>query len=377
MTLKEIDKEKADKINQAPIIQPNKADVEEPSQPIAELEKSKPIDNTPPKESHRQYGNKVKDYKNVISEAKKYNIDLDQKEGMPLLDSDRERIIQNVGKLVPKELATEFVNRANSIAAPTLEKRANLDQEKLIKEQKQLRKAAWADALAHFGAGMSGQSINPEDLASTALIRKRDKEFQDYKDVTERNQKAKDLWNAKTTNELIDWLDKKKSDASLSEKERQKFQQLLDFHKDEMDFKNRDLSVREKHNKAMENKKSGSGKLAKEDKPVIIQTAQKTYTLKPEEAAFYKGEILKNAYTLRAKYPGWFTEGQKNDPLTGQPTGEKTFKLNPEVKDVDMIRAYLEEKELSTAPVSQETKPGHTQKPQPSKPKADPLGLGF
>jgi len=387
--------EKKNQIKEIPAIQPDKADLEE-TLVQQDLKTSKPIDKTPPKESDAQYGKKVGDYKKIVEAAGSKGVDLNNMNQMPLMDSDKDKITEAVKGMYPKEFAQGIQNLSNSITAPKNEERNKIDQKALMDLEKKKRRAKFADALYAFGEGLQGRTADQNNFVSTKIQRKQDEQFQNFKDVTERNQKTKYLWETQSRKELVDWAEEQAKSAKNDEQTRLKFQQLADQYKQNMDFKNKDFAEKSRHNKAMENKKSGSGKLAKEDRPVIIKTAQKTYELKPEEAAFYKGEILKNADTLRNKYPGWFTEGQKNDPLTGQPTGEKTFRLNPEVKDVDMIRAYLEEKEpghlnedayeqnkasyfdkyrkekgLSTAPVSQETKP------QAQKPKADPLGLGL
>jgi len=387
MTPEQIDKEKAVKVEKTKTIQPNKADLEETTESIPELGKTKPVDKTPPKESDREYGKKVGDYRAIVKEAAKNGTNLDDVGAMPLADSDRSNIDKAIETIVPKELVGEFYGIANSHTAPKNEERNKLDQEALMKSKKMERKARWIDALSAFGSGLQGKDTKPDDFISTKLQRQRDEQFQSFKDTTERNQKTKYLWETQHRNELIDWAEKRRKETRDDAELSAKYQQIADQFKQNADYKNEQLKIARDRNNIARNKKAGSG--GKDEKTVKIQTAQKTYELKPEEAAFYKGEILKNAATLRAKYPGWFTEGQKTDELTGNPTGEKTYKLNPEVKDVDMIRAYLENKEpghlneeayeqnkayyfdkyrkekgLSTAPAS------NTAKPQAQKPKS-------
>lgn len=388
--------DKKDQVKEIPTIQPDKADIEE-SLVQQDLKKSKPVDKTPPKESSRQYAKKVGDYNRVVEIAKEKGVDMDNVGEMPLIDSDKGKITEAVKSAYGRELATGIQGISDSITAPKNEERNKLDTKKMMEDQKRIRKAKWADALYAFGEGLQGKTANSENFVSTRIQRKQDKEFQDFKDTTERNQKTKYLWENQTRKEMVDWAEEQAKNARNDEQTRLKFQQLADQYKQNMDFKDRDFSEKQRHNKAMENKKSGSGE--KEEKTVKIQTAQKTYELKPEEAAFYKGEILKKAETLRKKYPGWFTETQssKLDPQSGQTIyGPMTYKLNPEVSDSDMIRAYLENKEtpglneeayeqnkssyfdkyrkekgISMSPASEDTKP------QSQKPKADPLGLGL
>ena len=399
MKPKEIKKEQAES-NANPIKPIESKDIDNiptNKQPV-ELEKPQPVDITPPKESDRQFGKKVKDYSSLVEDTGKYGIDLSNLDKMPTTDADREKITNYVRGSVPKELVGDFNNYANSYNYPQNEERNKLDQKKLLEAEKKQRRIRWADALYAFGEGLQGKTANPENFASNRIQRKQDEQFQAFRDTTERNKKAKYIADQQYRNDLVNWLEAKAKDASLTAKEQQKFQQLADFHKDEMRLKERGLDIQEQRNKIAANK---SGKVAKEDKPVIIQTSKKRYELAPEEAALYKGEALKNAEILRKKYPGWFNPVPKVDEYGSPIQGQFTYKLDPRVKDTDVIRAYLEDKEnptlnenayeqnkntffdkyrkekglpTSNVPVSETTKAGQTQKP---KVKADPLGLGI
>jgi hypothetical protein len=405
MTLEEIEKEKAEKLQKAPAIQPDKAEVEKPELNSTKLGKSNPADTpAPSKESNRQYAKKVDDYKRVVEMAKEKGVDLNNIGEMPLMDSDKGKITDAVKRAYGRELATGIQGISDSITAPKNEERKNIDVKALMNLEKQKRRLGWADIMYAAAEGFQGKSVDPDKFASTKLQRKQDEQFQAYKDVTVRNQKAKFIFENQTKKELINWAEDQAKNEKLDAKERARFQQLADHYNKTTERSDRDAAERERPNRAMENKSSGSGSDTKGEKTVKIKTAQKTYELKPEEAAFYKGEILKNAETLRKKYPGWFTETQseKQNKSTGEmEKGPITFKLNPQVSDTDMIRAYLESKEyhpfdnvvpqsspsyfdkyrkekglpLSTDPILGTTKQAATQPKQSGK--ADPLGLGL
>jgi hypothetical protein len=348
MTPEQIEKEKADKIEKAPAIQSDKADIKKPEINSTELVKISPVDTAPPKESNRQYAKKVGDYKRVVELAKEKGVDLDNIGEMPLMDSDKGKITEAVKSAYGRELATGIQGISDAIQAPSNEERSKLDVKVLMDLERKKRRSRWSDALYAFGEGLQGKTANPEAFASTKIQRKQDEQFQNFKDVTERNQKTKYLWENQTKKELVSWAEEQAKNERLDAKERARFQQLADRYNQTAERSDRDAAERARHNKAMENKASGSGGNgggSKAEKTVKIQTAQKTYDLKPEEADFYKGEILKNAETLRMKYPGWFTETQEINPLTNAPIGGVTYKLNPQVEDTDMIRAYLENKE--------------------------------
>lgn len=380
---KEQEASKSNPIKPASTIQPNKADIEEPVLSTTELKTIKPIDITPPAESDKEYARKVKDYKTIVSEAKSKGIDLNDQEGVPLLDSDKERIIQNVSKLAPKELITNAVNRINTYAQPELKKVPELDQKRLMDQERRIRRARWADALYAFGEGLQGRVANPETFATTRLQRKKDQEFQDYLNVTEQNRKVRNAWNAQTTDETIKWLDEQANNERLDRLTREKMAEAANQFREKLKRQDRDFTEKKRHNIAMENKPTGAQD--KENKPVKIKTAQKTYELQPEEADFYKGKFIENIGQYADKFPGTIVKVQKTNQYTGEPIeGQYEYKLTKPIKDSDLIRAVLENDELnerrdftsnlfnkSTLPTSQQ--PTQNQ----SKLKADPLGLGL
>lgn len=361
---KEQEASKSNPIKPASTTQPNKADIEEPALSATELKTSKPIDITPPAESDKEYAGKVKDYKTIVSEAKSKGIDLNDQEGVPLLDSDKERIIQNVSKLAPKELITNAVNRINTYAQPELKKVPELDQKRLMDQERKIRRARWADALYAFGEGLQGRVANPETFATTRLQRQKDQEFKNYLDVTEKNRIAKNLWNDKTTADIRKWFDEQSRNMELDALTRQKMKAAAEQF---------ELTYNLDKDKD------------KENKPVKIKTAQKTYELQPEEADFYKGKFIENIGQYADKFPGTIVKVQKTNQYTGEPIeGQYEYKLTKPIKDSDLIRAVLENDELnerrdftsnlfnkSTLPTSQQ--PTQNQ----SKLKADPLGLGL
>lgn len=346
-TPEQIDKEKADKIENTPSIQPNKADLEEPIESIPELGKSKPVDIIPPKESDRQYAKKVGDYKRVVQMAKEKGVDLNNIGAMPLMDSDKGKITEAVKSAYGRELATGIQGISNAITAPKNEERNKLDAKALMALEKQKRRARLADAFYAFGEGLQGKTANSENFVSTKIQRNQDKQFQDFKDTTERNQKTKYLWENQSRKELIDWAEKESSNMKQDQEYRDKMKMIVEQNAQDQNNKERGFKIQEDRNNIARDKKSGNATKTKE-KTVNIKTAKKTYELKPEDADYYRSEILKNAEILEEKYPGWFTvtQSSKEDRITRKPIlGPKTYKLNPDVKDTDIIREFLVEEE--------------------------------
>jgi len=142
-----------------------------------------------------------------------------------------------------------------------------------------------------------------------------------------------------------------------------KIKSAQDYTKWEADQKNKKIDQDEtaKYHRAMENRPTGGS--SKSNLPVKIQTAKQTYTLSPEQASFYRSEVISNSNLLKEKYNNWFT----NQPVKnkyGVATGEWETKLDPRIKDDQLIRAYLEMKEQEKDGVNNPSKqnPGQYQK---------------
>ena len=367
-----------------------------PIQPIqqvntepAQLGKSQPIINTPPAESDKEYSGKVKDYKTVVSEAKSKGIDYDFQEGIPLLDNDKRELLEKMQPYAKSLSVQNLSDRISAYTQPELKKVPELDIKRAMDQERKIRRARWADALYAFGEGLQGRTANPETFATTRLQRQKDQEFKNYLDVTEQNRKARNAWNAQTTDETLKWLDEQAKNERLDNLTREKMRQLADQFKQQQD----------QAKKIADDLNATTLKVAgirasndKDNKPVVIKTAKNTYQLKPEEAAFMKGEVMKNSEDYRDKYPGWFEEVKESDEFDGKGNiikGRTYFKLNPRITDTELIRAYIEankegfpqfEKSRENILKQQESR-GEVNRENlntPAKtPKADPLGLGL
>jgi len=82
----------------------------------------------------------------------------------------------------------------------------------------------------------------------------------------------------------------------------------------------------------------------KQDK--VIKTEKQTYTLAPEDYSLLRGQAIGNAQ-VQANHPEWFTTTQGK-------RGKIITKLNPDVKDDDLVRALKEIQETAgVAPANQ------------------------
>ena len=266
-TEEQIDKEKADKVSTATTIQPDKADIKRPEVNSTELSKSQPVDTAPPKESARQYAKKVGDYKQIVQMAGEKNVDLNDIGRMPLMDSGKEVITDAVKRSYGRDLATKIQSYSDAVTAPQNEER-KLDVKALMALEKTKRRSRWKDALYAFGEGLQGKTANQDAFVSTRIQRNQDKQFQDFKDVTERNKKTKFLWEDKSRKEMIDWADQEAKNMQQSEEYRQKMKMLADkYAQDQVKFaqdqknKDRGYRIQEDRNNISRDKKSGTEKI--------------------------------------------------------------------------------------------------------------------
>jgi len=182
------------------------------------------------KEILSRKGQKAK--KLLTSDSKRYGIDLDigdnptynyGKTINPVIASDRPNNItesaRNLQSNDPAIAAKGFLDIKGK--APQ-EKVPELDSKQLTEDAKKQRKARWGDALTGFGQVMQGKTVNTDNWESEKLQRKRDAQFQEYKDITSNNKKVKEVWDAKNRDELIDFLEKQQKTRDLNEREQAK-----------------------------------------------------------------------------------------------------------------------------------------------------------
>lgn len=382
------------------------AQVDKPKVDVNLEESTKPTE-TPPKESKRQYSKKVQDYKTITSEAEAKGIDLNNQEGVPLLNKDKEEIINRFKPMTTGASIVDLSNRINTYAQPELKKVPELDQKRLMQEERKIRRARLGDALYAFGEGLQGKTANREAMATTRLQRKKDQEFQDYLTATEQNRTTRNAWNKMVSDETLKWLDEQANNQRLDQFTREKMQAAADQYRQNMAFKEEQLAqgkqIADDRNATSIKAAAIRASSEKDDDKIEVQTSKQLHKLTPAEYAKIKRDVLSNIDKYKDRYKDWFIEKPemtKDKYGFDVPTGKTTIELRPQIKDDELVGAYLEEQDnpllpkpgsaayfdryrkekglpTSDVPVSQTIKQGATPRPQTQKPKADPLGLGL
>ena len=112
-----------------------------------------------------------------------------------------------------------------------------IDSKQLMDDARKQRKLKWTDALAAFLTGYSGRKYDSSNSGTAQLQKKRDSQFQEYKDITSNNQKVKEVWDSKNRTELIDFLQSQKDKGELTASEKARYDAL----QQELNYKNEAL----------------------------------------------------------------------------------------------------------------------------------------
>ena len=133
-----------------------------------------------------------------------------------------------------------------------------LDSAQLMKDAKLQRKLRWSDALVAFGTGLQGGTYDHQNSRSAQIQRKRDEQFQEYKNIADNNKKVKEVWDAKNRDELINFLETQKKNRELTEREETKLAEAR-FYK-ERDFALKAPTEAEKIKSGYYNKRTSAQK---------------------------------------------------------------------------------------------------------------------
>ena len=162
----------------------------------------------------------------IKTETGAYGINLSQLSKVPLTDSSKKNITNQVKQIASEEFANDIDNFSKAYVYPSLDPVPELNEEELKKSARRQRIAKWADALSAFGKGLSGRPVNPENFASTRLQRDRDAQYQNYKTATERNRRIQEIRDNKYLDDLLNFVQEKQKETTLSAAEKEKYRLL-------------------------------------------------------------------------------------------------------------------------------------------------------
>lgn len=289
----------------------------------------------------------AKDANIVSNSAEKQGIDINTPYSYPVTDEYGKKLVDTLANHVTPEDKPKLSTFISSIPNPNYIEPPKIDIEREKKQARLQRAAKWADALAIFGAGMNGRSIDDKDLAFNKMQAKRDKTFQDFKVISESNKKTAKDWEVNSRKEALDWIDKQLASDVLSEAERKKYQLAYDQlaqqqaqHNDELGLRNKQLGLQGRElglkQKELEERigsdnvsyQSASGQTINR---VIPKAEQKDIISRAKTNPEFKKYIQS---AMNIKYQNIINA---DNEIISIPVNE----LGKEVTDQDLLQAYL------------------------------------
>ncbi|WP_163322989.1 hypothetical protein [Draconibacterium mangrovi] len=205
-------------------IKSKEANVKTSGKPEVKLEAM--AERTPTSDSRREIRRNHKDYEQLTSEARSQGLDLNNVLKQPLNAKTKKDLSISADKIYSEDLATSVKGLSEAFGEAPQEPLPDIDYKDLQESARKQRRARWADALYAFGEGLQGRTANPNAMVGTKYQRQRDQQFQNYKSTVERNRKAKELWDQRRNNEILNWILERKNDQTLTATEREKYRLL-------------------------------------------------------------------------------------------------------------------------------------------------------
>ena len=340
----------------------------------------------------------------VVDSANRAGVNLNQDYGYPVTDDKRKSIAEGLSPMV-NDVDT-FMKYAGTHPDPNFVTPPTLNTEEEKRKARRERAAKWADALYAFGEGVQGRTADKNNMASTKMQQKRDELFQNYKNTSEANKQTAKNWEYNYRKDLMDWIDKQKTNENLTETEKNKYdleyfrlKQQQKQHEDEVGLKGKQLTQQQKQHedevglKGRElNMKEKDQKERIGDENITFQTSGgRTISQKiplPEQR-----DIISRA-KMNPKFQEYAEKFMGKRAITtfdqeGQRQTQLVDEMGKNISDRDLLQAYLRwssegaPNENYGAPGIGETVPTESNTPtqqtttQQSNQKNDPLDLGL
>lgn len=368
--------------DEKPFVDPEARPIAETAAPTTPTQTDMAPVPTPVKLS-RKDRKELQDKEALRVNAQRYGVDIDNPGKEELTDDYANRIKAAVSTAGGEGLATKISGFADMLTPPPKVAAIKPDMAAQLDAEKRQRRARFGDALYAFGEGLQGKTANPDNFVSNRIQRNQDKQFQDYKDATEKNAATKWAWENKNTNDVMDWVDQQLKEENISQDRKDNLERIRDQMKQNAEHQNKVATETERHNRAMEIKPTGA--VDKTTLPVTVRTEDGTdHTMTPVEADFAYNQAISHPEILKDNYDGFFTKTNKLDKRGRAIPGEFSYNLKPNVDRKAVIKGYLESQnnQKSSTPVLDKIKAeqakvqSKTPTAQPAK-KADSLGLGL
>jgi len=294
----------------------------------------------------------------VVDSANRSGVNLNEDYSYPVTEDKNKSIAEGLSASVKGENMDAYLKYAgthpdpNFVTPPTI----NIEEEK--RKARRERAAKWADALYAFGEGVQGRTADKNNMASTKMQQKRDELFQNYKNTSEANKQTAKNWEYNYRKDLMDWIDKQKTNENLTETEKNKYDleyfrlaQQQKQHEDEAGLKGKQLIQQQKqHEDEVGLKGRELGMIEKDqkerigDENITFQTSGgRTISQKiplPEQR-----DIISRA-KMNPKFQEYAEKFMGKRAITtfdqeGQRQTQLVDEMGKNISDRDLLQAYL------------------------------------
>lgn len=247
---------------------------------IGEIDPNQKITAKDKRLHNKEYRKNKRDVKlkeKVGDEAAEIGIDLKNLTKVPVSEPGKRRITDSIKQTTTSEIAKDLDRFHDAYANPTFEDQPELNEAKLAQQAKKEKRAKWADALYILG---QGGKADPSKYVSNKLERERDQQYQNYKTVTDKNKRAKEIFEHQYRKDLLEFINKKLKDEQLDQAEKNKWQNAADKLGEEIRQFNEKLPIEKGKLKLGEDQLAGKmelgrGELALKDKELDLRAQGK------------------------------------------------------------------------------------------------------
>jgi hypothetical protein len=177
----------------------------------------------------------------------------------------------------------------SSYGKPVLEDVPTRSQKQLIAHARKQRQARFGDILTAVGRGMQRKGVDPDMLKGNRLRQEQEDEYKEFKDISERNKRAKTVWDNQVRLDTIASLEKKKAEEKDDKYKTDQIQIQLDKLKWEQSKYDLDKEGKKLDRESRE-RIAGIGATSREklakikaDKPVVDKTKDPAYILRKKQ----------------------------------------------------------------------------------------------
>lgn len=171
----------------------------------------------------------------LVNDARKHNVSLDIGDAKGFnygktinpstTNEKKDNTAESIKNLQSTDLNVKAKGYSDLQAKAPQQELPKLDSKQLMDDAKKQRRSKLGDKLQAFGTALQGGTYDWDNSNTAKYQRKRDAQFQEYKDIAANNKKVKNAWDSKNREDLINFLETEMKTRDLNEKEQAKLEE--------------------------------------------------------------------------------------------------------------------------------------------------------